>query len=163
MRSQLQLWISCCALFLCVAFASGCHICEEGDCVHGECKSGRCKCEEGWQGGDCNTREKNALTGDYSVTSSRCGNYTVTIIVSENANYDLQIIGLHGLPDTLGANKDKDLAGDWAIPKQPCSPAGYQIDGTAIKNGNGTTTLNYATWDLDNIPDDICIATFTKL
>ena len=149
--------LACCLMWL-----SGCKICAAEDCVHGECKTGHCKCEAGWTGAECDRREKNAFTGFYSVDSRCRGPYNLRILVSQKSGYDIEIVGLHNQwNDTLYAVVDDNIARDFRIPEQPCSPRGYSISANAMGSNDNKFTINYSTKDEFGDYDDICIATLT--
>lgn len=64
--------------------------CKDVTCVHGTCNDGSCVCETGYEGSNCETEQRLAFVGDYSVTET-CGpntyNFTVNVTAdSENVS-----------------------------------------------------------------------------
>ncbi|MCB9192605.1 MAG: hypothetical protein H6602_13160 [Flavobacteriales bacterium] len=114
--------------------------CEDIDCANGVCESGNCLCEPGFEGILCQTEQRLAFVGVYSV-SENCdqGNfdYSITITVDSENAVELTIHNIGDFDFDVIANVN---GVNLTIADQPGNGANIQGAGSLV---NGMLSINY--------------------
>lgn len=137
-------------------------LCKDVDCgMYGECVDGDCVCEAGYTGASCDTEERAALLGAYSVSEScTSGNYTYNITVVTSSTAVTTII-IQNFGD-YGANVSATVSGSSiTIANQTVTVGGFPLtfSGSGQMSGN-ILTITYTV--SDGTDSDTCTMTCTK-
>lgn len=82
-----------------VLFSCKKDLCKDVNCANGACNDGTCICETGFEGANCETEQRQAFVGTYSVDEScDLGDFSYAITISANSE-DATLLTINNIGD----------------------------------------------------------------
>lgn len=115
--------------------------CKDVNCNNGSCKEGICLCESGYSGANCETEERLAFVGDYSVTDacdSGVFDYEISIAANGDNIFEVTVSNIGDFNFTVDA-----LAEGNSLSIEEQTVNGYTVAGSGTLT-NGTLNIDYS-------------------